>query len=359
VQVAKAYAHRLLHMAPLMLTVQTRTGRQAAAEISPAMSCTYAPLDHPPYVRRFLQRTAPRGLVLFETELWPHWLRLFSGPIWIANARLSDSSLRGLLRFDSALRPMWLNIRWVLAQGERDRRRFAALGVPEDRIEVTGQIKQFTSPPGTDPPLRDAWRSRLGLTPDDHLVICGSVREDELLTVLRLYCDMRAVLPRTHLLLAPRHLQHVAQAERLAESAGLRVGRASTCAASAISPEVVILDSHGELAELYAAGDLTLLGGTFTAHGGHNPNEPARYGVPVITGPHTENIEADLTLLASADLAYRVENLEDIPAVAVSLAPFDREQACRRLAERLASLPHPADRLAQAVEVELYGDGAR
>jgi 3-deoxy-D-manno-octulosonic-acid transferase len=196
------------------------------------------------------------------------------------------------------------------------------------------------------------------MAPDDCLLICGSVREDELDTVLRLYVGVRAVMPRARLLLALRHLQHVPEAERMAVSTGLNAQRVSTLVGSPTSAEVFVLDTHGDLSALYAAGDVALLGGTFAPHGGHNPNEPARYGVPVVTGPYTANIEADLALLAAADLAYRMETLDDLPALAISLTDLDRAQACRRLAELLAERPHPADRLAQVVAEGLnHGTG--
>ena len=114
-----------------------------------------------------------------------------------------------------------------------------------------------------------------------------------------------------------------------------------------------MLDTLGELADLYAACDLTLLGGTFAPHGGHNPNESARFGVPVICGPFTTNIEADLALLARAGLSVRLENLDDFALWVASGSRPDPEEACRALTAALAEQTHPAVRLALAVKEEL------
>lgn len=122
----------------------------------------------------------------------------------------------------------------------------------------------------------------------------------------------------------------------------------------ALPPAIFVLDTHGDLGDLYAAADLVLLGGTFAPHGGHNPNEAARFGTPVITGPFTANIDGDLALLAKAGLSVRLLNLDDFPLLVESQLVPDPEAACRTLAAAVSTLPNPALELAAAVAKELH-----
>lgn len=345
VAVARAYAERLVDLAPLYLTVQTDSGYRAARKDRQLWTVGYAPLDTLPAVNRFISRVHPRGLVLFETELWPVWLSTFQGPIWMANARLSSKSLKRLSRFGRILRVAWGNIQFVGAQSEGDRRRFELLGVASHKIEITGQIKQFLAVPGVDEAARKSARERLHMPLSDALWIAGSVRPDEIEIILDLFTDARASGVHSRLVLAPRHLKFVSDAYALTRQRQLSAGLVSRLNSSAQDVDVYILDTHGDLAALYAAADLALIGGTFAPYGGHNPNEPARYGVPVVTGPYTTNIEGDLSALSDAGMGFRMESLQDFSVLSKMLIDFDRRAACERLAALLDRRTHPADRL--------------
>jgi 3-deoxy-D-manno-octulosonic-acid transferase len=292
--------------------------------------------------------------VIFETEIWPYYLRLFDGPVWFANARLSHRSHRGYRRIRAALRPIWGNVRKVFAQSEGDGERFADLGIPSDRIEVAGQVKQFQQAPKPAPESRKRWRARLGIEADDALWVAGSVRSDEVAVVLRMWQSAGAHGTSGRLVLAPRHLNRVdatLAAARQYDSDAVCVS--SLNGDGGPSPaRLFVLDTHGELAQLYAAADLALLGGTFAPHGGHNPNEPARFGVPVITGPYTANIEADLPLLSAAGLCYRLANVSDFSRLVEGLESGSAEAACARLARLLSTRLKPATLLADHIEAE-------
>lgn len=355
VQVARAFVDTLLPLGPLYLTVQTETGHAAACEALPGIPVAYAPLDRHRYISEFLSRVAPRGLVVFETEIWPRWLLAFGGPVWFANARLSPRSHRRYRKIRAALRPVFRNVRGVFAQSDQDRARFVDLGVPASLVHVAGQVKQLAMKPAPDPSRRSAWRGRLGVGEQESLWVAGSIRKNEIDLVLEMWSAAGARGTRARLILAPRHLRDVDFAMSRAAKylpAAARVSALSGGLTDA-GPELLVLDTHGELSDLYAAGDLTLLGGTFAPHGGHNPNESARFGVPLVTGPFTANIEADLALLSEAGLAIRLENLDDFPTLAGHRAMIDRGEACRTLAAAISRRDNPVLRLAAAVREEL------
>ncbi len=356
VQVAAAYVDRLRDLAPLYVTVQTTTGHHAAAEIFGRDRVAFAPLDRATCVRRFLDRVRPCGLVVFETEIWPNTLRWFDGPVWYANASLSPGSFGRLSTMRSVIQPLWRNVRAVFAVSDADLRRFVALGVDPARAILAGQVKQFGTRPGMAPDVRRQWRERLGLGAGERLWVCGSARSDEFELVLRLFDRARRASSGVRILIAPRHLRNVDRVVHAADRAGLSAVRVSELNGRPTGSDLFVLDTHGDLRSLYAGADLVLLGGTLAPHGGHNPNEAAAFGVPVVTGPYTENIDPDLALLAQADLAYRLEDPEDFVRLAPSLDDFPHEDAARRLAALLDERPHPADLLARSVSEELNRD---
>jgi 3-deoxy-D-manno-octulosonic-acid transferase len=355
VQVARAYVDALKPLAPLYLTVQTASGLEAAATVMPDVPRAFAPLDLRRYAAEFVSRVAPRALIVFETEIWPHWLLSFDGPVWFANARLSSRSFGRYRRIRGALQPSWKNVRGVFAQSERDRMRFVALGLPEECVHTAGQIKQFSMTPGPNSELRVEWRRRLGVDPKERLWVAGSIRKDEIDSVLQMWARARQRGNPARLVLALRHLRNVRTTIDAAARHRYEAARISTWNGTpgARPPALFVLDTHGDLGDLYAAADLVLLGGTFAPHGGHNPNEAARFGTPVITGPFTSNIDGDLALLAKAGLSVRLENLDDFPLLVESDLVPDPEEACRKLADALSTLPNPALELAAAVEEEL------
>jgi 3-deoxy-D-manno-octulosonic-acid transferase len=352
VRVAQAYREALASVAPLYLTIQTDAGFRAAVAAFGARHVGYAPIDRPACVKRFLETVQPRGLVVFETEIWPGWLRALEGPVWFANARLSDRTCSRLVRVKSALTPIWSQVRMVFAQTSEDARRYRSLGVPAERVTVSGQVKQFDLPLGSGKEQRARWRRRLGLGERDLLYVAGSIRHDELACVLAQFRRCLGGDQALYLVLAPRHLKHVGLAERRAWELGFRTRRISGASGAADGAAVFVLDTHGDLTSLYAAADLALLGGTFAPHGGHNPNEPAAYGVPVVTGPFTQKIDADLALLADADLSYRLEDPALLPTLAGGLRKFNRARARHILEELIANRPHPALQLADSVALE-------
>jgi len=293
--------------------------------------------------------------VIFETEIWPNTLRLFDGPVWYANASLTPGSFGRLNAMRSVIAPLWRHVRMVFAASDADLQRFVALGVDPARTVLAGQVKQYGTRPGVSPELRQQWRTRLGLQDGERLWVCGSVRGDEVDLVLRLLDRARRSSHGIRLLVAPRHLRHVDRVVQSAARAGLNSLPVSDLNGQARVPDLLVLDTHGELRSLYGAADLVLLGGTLAPHGGHNPNEAATFGVPVVTGPYTENIDSDLALLARADLAYRLEDPEDFVRLAPSLEGFPHEDAARRLGALLAQRPHPAELLARSVRDEFDG----
>ncbi|MCM3878324.1 MAG: hypothetical protein NEA02_18140, partial [Thermoanaerobaculia bacterium] len=317
---------------PLLLTSTTPAGVGLLSRRLPGAWRTF-PLDVPFSVRRFFDATAPRLLVLVETELWPSVLREAhrrAVPVLIVNARLSEESARRYRRAVRVLAGSWDALTRVLARTPEDAARFAEIGVPPSRIAVGGDLK-FDRAAAGEPPFAEALRRLADGRP---ILVAGSIAAAEVPLVLDVRRRLAAAAPGVFLVLAPRQPESFDAAARAAEADGLvvvrrsRLGKESLAAARA---DVLLLDSVGELAGTYALGGAALLGGTFVPKGGHNVLEPLRAGAPVVHGPSTSNIRSALAASAGAVFAAA-----DARAAADALRPLLTDPAARSRAAATA-----------------------
>jgi len=273
---------------PAVLTSTTATGLRLAAGPQLADAILPFPIDLPRPVRRFADHLRPRLLVLVETELWPELLAECGRrgvPVAIANARISDRSFPRYQAIRALLAPLLAPVSLVLAQGEVEAQRFAALGIPGDRIQVTGNIK-FDAAPLASPPTvgRDIHRLAAGRP----VLVAGSTMTGEEELLLDAWQGIE-VTRRPFLLLAPRHPERGNDVCALLTARGIPAVRRTQLESAPDHVDVVVLDTVGELAALYELGSVAFIGGSLVPTGGHNPIEPARFGLPVLTGPHVRN----------------------------------------------------------------------
>jgi 3-deoxy-D-manno-octulosonic-acid transferase len=302
---------------PLVVTTVTETGAGVARDRFQGIAeHRFFPLDFPAPVRRAIAAIDPAFLVCMETELWPNLLRALAArgtPVMVANGRISDRSFRRYARVRRFLAPLLAGVRVFAMQSEEDARRIAALGAPAGRVVVTGNVKQEAPPaPGPTP---DAWRALLGLAPGQPVWVAGSTHAGEEAPVLAAHREARARWPELALVLAPRHPERASEVAAVAARDGSPVVRRTALPAAGPHP-LVVLDTVGELASLYAAADVVFVGGSLAPVGGHNVLEPARAGKPVLFGPHTTNFRAAAALLLEAGAARMVG---DGAALAVEL----------------------------------------
>ena len=342
----------------LLLTHGTATGRAAGvALLREGDEQRWLPWDTPGAVRRFLRRQRPAIGVLMETEIWPNLLHSAQAagvPMVLANARLSEKSLRKGQRLAALMRPAAQAVSRVLAQTEADARRLRQAGGRS--VDVCGNLKFDVSP---DPDLLArgaAWRHRV----PRRVVLAAATREGEEQPLLQCWAALPS--PRPLLLLVPRHPQRFDAVADLVTGLGLGLRRRSAWTLQppddALDADVWLGDSMGEMPMYYAAADVALLGGSFAPFGGQNLIEAAACGCPLVMGPHTYNFAqaAELSLAAGASL--RVAGIDQGVSRAVALAGDaargDRVQralafaaahrgaAARMASEILASMPQPA-----------------
>ena len=294
----------------IVLSTVTRTGRSAAEKIPGVERIIYLPLDFSPVVRSALNRIRPSMIALVETEIWPNLVSEAAGrsiPVSIVNGRLSERSYRGYRRFHFFFSPVLRRFRDILAIGERDAERFSGLGAISAR--VCGNMK-FDAPP----PVRASAAGRYGLGARRGVIVAGSTHPGEEKLIGEAVASIRRNMPEVGLLLAPRHLERIAQAEKDLRDAGLSPARWSCVKNAGGEHRVVILDVMGELADAYACATVAIIGGSFIPHGGQNPIEAARWAAPCLYGPHMENFAEMARELAEKGGAVQLDDPKGLEA---------------------------------------------
>jgi 3-deoxy-D-manno-octulosonic-acid transferase len=281
----------------------------------------YLPLDWAWSARRAVTRIRPALVLMVETELWPNLLRVAHAEgvrVVVINARLSDRSFRGYRLARPFMRRVLNCVDGVCAQTANDAERFKVLGVPVERVVVTGNIK-FDSHPGERGPLAGPLVRALEAAGRRPVIVAGSTMPGEEALLLEAWSTIRRSHPKALLILAPRHPARFEEVAQLLTHAGLTFVRrtalepaAGELAAQLESPQVLLLNTIGELAGIFELADVVFVGGSLVATGGHNLLEPAFLSKPILFGPHMENFRDIAALFLDEKAAVQVQNAPEL-----------------------------------------------
>ena len=284
-------------LAHIFISTSTSTGLARVRALNdnegegPVENAFLAPFDHPVITGNFIKKIKPTSFILVETELWPWLIRSIYRkciPITIINGKLSKQAFRRYFFVHSAIGKILKNISLICVQSRTFAKRYRMLDVPEERIEIIGNVK-FDGLPGAADYDTGQFRLAFGIPERVKVFVAGSTRrgeEEELARsfkrVLKRYSDAVMVL-------APRHLNRVSEVGKIVSDAGLLYARRSAGEKLIDSEKrVLILDTLGELIKAFACADVAFVGGSLRDFGGHNPLEPAALGIPVLFGPYME-----------------------------------------------------------------------
>jgi 3-deoxy-D-manno-octulosonic-acid transferase len=319
----------------VLISTTTNTGQELARKRFAEESVFYFPLDFAFAVRPYLQALKPELVVLVETEFWPSFLHLAKGTgarIAVVNARVSDRSWPSYRRFRWALRRMLAHVDMFLAQTQEDAARLQFLGANASRVRVTGNLKFDVSLP-VAPPIVETLRRALEADGAGPVLVCGSTVDGEEPPLLDAFESVRLAHPLAVMILAPRHPERVDEVHALLKQSGVPFYRRSLWAQESLAGGVLLVDSIGELAALYALADIAFVGGSLVPRGGHNIIEPAQHGVAILTGKHTENFR-DIVALFQSREAVRVVTVAELPpSLMLLLADDDERRALGKRAE--------------------------
>ena len=316
-----------LKSSQLCISTTTETGQRLARQLfRDRARIFYFPLDWPGLCRRYLRCLEPAAVLVVETEIWPGFIAAARGldvPMVLINGRISDRSFGRYRRFRRPLRPFLRQLDRLCMQSEQDRDRIVELGSVASRTCSVGNLKYDYSlgPDAEQTALTRRIRNLFGADP---IWVCGSTREGEEEQLLDAFHEVRREFPGLRMVLAPRHPRRSAEISNLLRQRGLAHLKRSGLngfqdAGTPGRPEVLILDTIGELASLYGLAQVVFVGGSLVAWGGHNLIEAAHFGKPILVGPHMQNFRemartfldggAALQVRDSGDLARRMREL--------------------------------------------------
>jgi 3-deoxy-D-manno-octulosonic-acid transferase len=289
----------------------------------------YLPYDLPGSVKRFLERTRPRLAVVMETEIWPnlfYYCKRQRVPIVMANARLSERSLRGYGPVRPLARAAIRSVAFVAASSQQDAERLQQLGASPKRMRVVGNVKfDMRIPQGLErvgKVLREYWGEACPVW------IAASTHEGEEVSVLEAHTRVLRRFPDALLVIAPRHPERFRPVAQLCRGYGFRTLTRSDDTVARHDTQCFVADTLGELMNFFAAADVAFVAGSFDPIGGHNVLEPAAVAVPVIVGPHTFNFAEITESLIHDGAALRVHNPTELgDTVARLLSESDTRQS--------------------------------
>jgi 3-deoxy-D-manno-octulosonic-acid transferase len=338
----------------VVVSTTTDTGQKLARSRFGGENVFYFPIDLGFAIRAYLRLLRPRLVVIAETEFWPNFLRLSKSSgasVAVVNARISDRSIRGYQRMRWWLRKVISNVDLFLAQTYQDRTRLVDLGAPESRVKVTGNLK-FELEPGSPPVLVAHLRESFQAGNAGPILVCGStVDDEEERMLLQAFQSILASHPRAVMILAPRHPERFAAVAALLESFGIKFLRRSLWSGDPLTGGVLLLDTIGELSAIYGLADVAFVGGSLVPKGGHNIIEPARHGVAIVVGNHTDNFRDIIWLFQTHD-AVKIVGPAELPLVLMELISNDAERKAlgRRAAETLRSQAGATEKTLAALE---------
>ncbi len=282
----------------LFLSTTTMTGQQIARNnVQYVDEVFYFPFDLGFIVNRTLRLVKPRLFIMMETELWPNLLRACHRDgvrTMLVNGRISSRSYPRYRLARPFFRRVLLHVDRFCMQSDESARRIVDIGAEQPRVVVTGSLKfDSLEIPGASASA-DRGRNRVlryfRLSAGRPVIIAASTLRGEEEPVLDAFQRIRATMTNTLLIIAPRKPERFDEVERLARRAGWNVARRTELRVDAEPRcDVVILDTMGELAQIYQVATVVFVGGSLVDAGGHNILEPAVFGKPIVFGPHMHN----------------------------------------------------------------------
>ncbi len=303
------------------VSTTTETGQRLAKERIAGAPVFYLPLDFRFTVRRYLRVLRPKMLVLMESELWPRLIDECAKdgvPVVVANARISDRSFPRYMRLRRLWRPFLEEISLFLAQSKETAERLVKIGAPVERVRVTGNLK-YDLRVAKSSALTEMLRERLPVRAK--VLVCGSTLEGEEQVLLEAWPAVLATESNAVMVLAPRHPDRFAAVAAMVAGSGFELMRASEFrqrSGAVAKGSVFLLDTIGDLASIYGLATVAFVGGSLVPKGGHNPLEPAQFGVPVVMGPSFENFREVVEGMRASD-AIRIVSPEMLAVMLVAM----------------------------------------
>jgi 3-deoxy-D-manno-octulosonic-acid transferase len=303
----------------IVISTTTKTGQELARKLFAEIAdlVFYFPFDWKFTVRRALKKIKPNVVLLMETEIWFNFIREAKAKgtyIFIVNGRLSEKSSDRYLKIRKLMSRVLRYVDLALMQTNADAQRILRLGINANKVRVTGNIKYDQSPVEKNSVFISYFSERFDLSPKNPLIAAASTHAPEERWILeafkKVYKTRTENLPR--LLLAPRHPERFDEVAELIKNSGLKlVRRSSPLNLEDVAADVILLDSIGELRQVFALAEIVFVGGSLIPHGGQNILEPAIAKKAIITGFYTMNFAGIVKTFETNEAVIRLPELDE------------------------------------------------
>jgi 3-deoxy-D-manno-octulosonic-acid transferase len=308
----------------LVVSVVTTSGKKEAERILSAGSIGkevefvfHAPMDLKRFVKKALASLNPCALIIVETELWPNLIKEAKKRncgVALINGRISGESLSKYLLLKSLFSETLSYVDLFCMQSEEDAERIKKLGAEPDKIKILGNLKFDRMMTQISKIDKNVLKKRLSIPSDLKVMVGGSIRggEDEIL--VRVFKRLKRDGDDLLFVFAPRHLDRLKKIEKMLSHQQLDFVRRSELDKEKPlkNQRIILLDTMGELAGIYALADVAFVGGSLVPIGGHNLLEPSIYGVPVIFGPYVDHFKTAADLLIQCGGGIKIKNEEEL-----------------------------------------------
>lgn len=340
VMLAQTLINKLNFKNDIVLTTSTPQGQELAKNklSDKCKMITYFPYDTKKAVDNAIKAINPEMVIIMETEIWPTFsqrMKELAIPLFIVNGRISEETFKSYKKLSFFFKKVLANYSAILTQTHEDAKRFVEIGAPENRVTTSGNIKFDIKKPNSYPKHKYSF---LFNTLNKKVAIFGSTHEEENEQLIETYASIKNKNKDLKLIIAPRHLEKVAQIEKILTSKGINYGKRSENV-SFDNVDVIILDTTGELSDVYGACDICVICGSFNQTGGHNPLEATIWDKPVISGPNVKNFKQIYKNLCNLECAFVVDDFTELEQKMVEFITNDNyldriKENCRRAFEK-------------------------
>lgn len=318
----------------ILLSTTTETGRSVAEKLPECDLHVYFPFDYPFAVRRVLEAASPSLIVIIETEIWPNFARIGSRlgiPLVLANGRISDRSFPRYRLFRWFFSSVLPHFSAICTQTEEDARRMTAIGAPSGRVHVARNLKYDLPPVTVSEEEKQRVREKFHIAEGVTILAAASTHAGEEEAIIEAYKGLLRGHGRLMLILVPRHPERGEGVKQLLVKQGFSPVVRSALAAGDVcgAGGVFLVDTVGELMQIYSVSDIVFVGGSLVPVGGHNLLEPASLSVPVVFGPHMSNFREISRLILERGAGVQLPDGASLYAALASL--LANPQECLRM----------------------------
>lgn len=306
----------------VVFSTVTETGYVEACRSIQADYHVYLPFDFSWIIQPIIRRTAPDLVVLCESDFWYNFLKASKNngaKVVLVNGKVSTRSMERFKKFRFFSDKLFALIDLFLVQSRTYAARFEEIGVPHEKIVVTGNMKFDGDYAKLPPQQLEAWRKELGIDPGNPVLVIGSTHHPEEQLFLDALAQVWKVHPELKVLFVPRHPERFSDVAAIFQKADIDFRRLSEKGKTNHSCPVILIDAMGLLRKCYQLADVAIVAGSYTAKvGGHNILEPSWYGVPTLFGPYMHSQPDLLDLVHEYGAGVQVP-IEELPQVLIGL----------------------------------------